>query len=587
MVQRNAPDLSIARDVLAPVLGQLRAELGVPTDFPPEVHEQVAAIVADWQAFLAAVQLPEPSQDLETLPDLAAVPDPGARLSPAAIPRLDGTHIPLVTIDPEGSRDLDQAVHLTRLTDGQQDGARYLVSYAIASLATFVQPGSPLDLEVRSRGLTLYFPDESTPLHPVELSHGAASLLPGQLTPACLWQIRVGGDGKRLSATVRRALVRSRAQLTYTAVQDALDNGTALDAAVPADLPALLKEIGLLRVQREAARGGVSLTVPEQEVVSSSSMDEGAATALGASESSVADYRGANAADEGAAAAVQGEGAFALAYRTPLLVEDWNAEISLMTGMSAAAKMRGMGVGVLRTVPPASDQALKKLRRVAKALKVEWPKEMGYPELIRSLDPASPTHAAFMLECTSLFRGSGYTVFGVEGEPPFPPEGSPETLHGAIAAEYAHATAPLRRLVDRWSSELCIAADEGRAPEQWVLDTLKEIPSDMGRAGQLSSKADRGSTEAIEALILQGHEGDVMTGAIVDIAEGKPYGTVMISRPAVMGSVTNRNRGEQLPLGTVTDVRLSRADVATRKVEFAWPADDTGEVPSADGHSTS
>src|SRR6478672_11785096 len=76
--------------------------------------------------------------------------------------------IPFVTLDPVGSMDLDQAVHLTR------DGAGYLVRYAIADVSSFVAPGGALATETWRRGATLYSPDTNTPLHPFELSEGAA-----------------------------------------------------------------------------------------------------------------------------------------------------------------------------------------------------------------------------------------------------------------------------------------------------------------------------------------------------------------------------------------------------------------------------
>src|SRR3546814_10966841 len=101
-----------------------------------------------------------------------------AAVHAAANPRLPGedrSDIPFVTIDPPGAMDLDQALHVARKGDG------YVVHYAIADVAAFVQPGDPVDLEANRRGATLYGADAKTPLHPRALSAGAASLLPGQL----------------------------------------------------------------------------------------------------------------------------------------------------------------------------------------------------------------------------------------------------------------------------------------------------------------------------------------------------------------------------------------------------------------------
>src|SRR5581483_10869513 len=102
------------------------------------------------------------------------------------------------TIDPAGSRDLDQALHLERTAGG------FRFHYAIADVAAFVTPGSQLDEETRRRGETLYFPDVRVPLHPAVLSEDAASLLPGQLRPAVLWTIDLDRTGEVASVDVGR-----------------------------------------------------------------------------------------------------------------------------------------------------------------------------------------------------------------------------------------------------------------------------------------------------------------------------------------------------------------------------------------------
>ncbi len=117
-----------------------------------------------------------------------------------------------------------------------------------------------MDVEANRRGETLYGADSKVPLHPKSLSEGAASLLPEQVRPALLWTIRVDATGEGTDVTVERALVRSTAKLDYEGVQMSIDRGDALETLM------LLKEVGELRLRREAARGGVSLPLPEQEI---------------------------------------------------------------------------------------------------------------------------------------------------------------------------------------------------------------------------------------------------------------------------------------------------------------------------------
>src|SRR5699024_1145856 len=120
------------------------------------------------------------------------------------LPERDRTDLEMVTIDPEGAKDLDQAMYLER------DGSGYIVWYAIADLPAFVTAGGPIDVEARHRGQTLYAPDRRTPLHPAALSEDAASLLADQVRPAYLWRIALDSTGRTTDVAVERAQVRSR-----------------------------------------------------------------------------------------------------------------------------------------------------------------------------------------------------------------------------------------------------------------------------------------------------------------------------------------------------------------------------------------
>ncbi|MET9787717.1 RNB domain-containing ribonuclease [Streptomyces canus] len=454
----------------------LRTELGVPSDFPPEV-----------------------TAEAERMPPLETYED--------------ATDIPLFTIDPPGSTDLDQAMHLTRR------GTGYRVRYAIADVAAFVVPGSALDAETHRRVLTLYFPDTRVPLHPPLLSEGAASLLPGQVRPAALWTIDLDADGRTSAADVRRALVRSRARLDYEGVQKTIDSGPAEESLF------LLKEVGGLRERLEVERGGISLNVPEQEIV-------------------------------------QRNGTYELTYRAGVPADGWNAQISLLTGMAAADLMLAYGTGVLRTLPAAPDGAVGRLRRTAHALHIDWPHHVSYAALVRSLDPRIPHHAAFLQECTTLLRGAGYTVFrdGVL---------LAIATHAAVASPYAHCTAPLRRLADRYASEICLTAVAGTAVPDWVLAAFEALPREMAEGGRLAATAERECVDIVEAALLKDRVGEVFDGCVVDVEESRPtVGTVQLETPAVIGRV----EGAGVELGERLRVRLTQADPVGpggAKVRFA------------------
>ena len=524
---------------VAQTLDALRAHYEVPTAFPPEALAEAEAAAGAW------------AQD-----GPARLLDDGAR---------DARDLELVTIDPPGSMDLDQAVLLERLPaqadhadqadtaageagDAPEPAAVYRVHYAIASLATFVTPGGALDAELRRRGETIYAPDAATPLHPEVLSHGAASLLQDAERPACLWTIDLDERGEVVSAHVERALVRSRARLSYAQVQAAIDGQGALPQEAPADLPELLAEIGRLRLEREAARGGISMTTPEQVVEAAEESE---------SVSPAADPDSAES---------PGPAGYRLVYRVPVPAEQYNAQISLLTGMCAARIMVECGVGILRTLPPARPEDYARLRRVAAALGIDWPAAQPYSELVRGLDHAVPAHAAFMDQAMSLFRGSGYLAFGAGGVGvPADDEASDaeEAVHSAIAARYAHVTAPLRRLVDRYGEEVCIAACAQAPVPEWVLQALPDLPGVMEQTGKRARAIGRGALTALEALVLRGHEGEVFDGVITSERDGR--GELVLAEPAVVTEIRAGKRASDsgLPVGERVRVRLLSADPAS------------------------
>ena len=168
-----------------------------------EAAVPAADLRAGFDAVRAELQLPGPYPDQVLAEAQAAAKAP-------RMPAADATALPLVTLDPAESMDLDQAMHLEK-----REGGGYRVHYAIADVAAFVTPGSLLDLETHRRGETYYMPDMRVPLHPEVLSEGAASLLPGQECPALLWQIDLDSSGDTTNVEVRRARVRSRAKLNY------------------------------------------------------------------------------------------------------------------------------------------------------------------------------------------------------------------------------------------------------------------------------------------------------------------------------------------------------------------------------------
>lgn len=474
--RRLAAGANIPAD-LAAAIDRLRADLGVPTEFPADVLAEADALATN-----------PPSFD----------------------DHVDRTDIPFVTIDPASSMDLDQAVHIER-----QDGG-FRVYYAIADVGAWVRPGGAIDAETHRRGQTYYAPNARAALHPPQLSEAAASLLAdGVPRPAMLWAFDLDAEGELRHTALTRAMVLSRAKLSYDGAQQQLDAGTA-----PEPLK-LLREVGTLRQRIEAARGGISLNLPEQEIVADG-------------------------------------GNWHLEFRVLLPVENWNAQISLLTGIAAATVMTQAKIGIVRTLPPPAPSDLKKLRRTAKSLRVRWDDAWDYPDFVRSLDPNQPNHLAMMMACTTLFRGAGYSAFDGElGPNPYE--------HAALATLYAHTTAPLRRLVDRYVLEACHALLNGAEVPDWVRSALPVLPDEMAVAERRAKKYERAIVDLTEVMVLRGQVGDTFEGVVTQIDHEHGVGSVQLAEPAVEARVTGL-AGDAL--GREVVVRLISADLDEGQVRF-------------------
>jgi len=448
----------------------IRTELDVPTSFPDEVLEAAR----------------------------------NAR--PADVERVDARHLRFIAIDPPGATDLDQAFYAEKRGDG------YRVFYAIADVGSFLDPGGVIDLEARSRGTTLYSPDQRTPLHPETISEDRASLLPGTEKPALLWRIDLDSDGAPIDNRIERSTIRVSEAIDYHTAANRIEAGS--DSSLT-----LLRTIGILRQEQEAARGGVSLNLPAQEVV-------------------------------------ERNGSYDLEYDAALPIEGWNAQMSLLTGIVAGRAMHDAGVGILRTLPPSRKQDLRKLRRQAAALGVDWPDDLDYARFIRTIQPTTPSNNAFLLKAARSFRGAGYV--GFSGDVPEYVE------HGAIASIYAHVTAPLRRLVDRFGNEILLALHADEEPPAWAVEALDELPSLMGRAKSKESALERSMVDFAEAMVLAPHLDEVFEGFVVDLDHKRDRATIQLRDPAV---VVHMDPGG-FDLAEEVSLRLRAVDPVLRTIDF-------------------
>lgn len=494
---------------------RLREEMGIPDEFPDAVEEAASA---------AAERLP--LSDAERAK------------------RSNFTFIPFVTIDPPGSRDLDQAFFAQRRGDG------FIVLYAIADVGFFVDRGGAVEAEAWKRGLTFYSPDIQTPLYPTVLSHGAASLLPREERPCIVFSFSLAEDGKKRLVGIERSIIVSRAQLTYKDVSKHL----AAERNEPrsgqfakeewAESIELLEHIGQLRIDLERKRDGVSLPIAAQHVAQWKAAAHG--------------YR--------------------LTLRDSNDVEGWNAQISLMTGLAAADLMLGQSIGLLRVLDPPRFDRLEALRITAATLGIAWPREWSYAEFIRSLDPTNAVDAAVIFHAAGVMGSARYLAF--DGTLP------PGARHAAVSGYYAHVTAPLRRLADRYALDLLVDLAAGRKPEGDVKAALPLVVPVMEQADRLSRRLENAIVDAAEAVLLADRVGETFEATAIRLREDRV--TVQIAEPPTRadvalsrfpeeffgGPTSGEDAGPLAPatfhiqLGQRLVLRLDEVDVERRRVVF-------------------
>ena len=386
----------------------------------------------------------------------------------------------------------------------ERSGNDLILRYAIADIAWFVADGGAVDREAWARGETIYMPDEKVSLYPPVLSEGAASLLPDADKPAILFIVRIDAEGAARLNGVERAIIRSRAKLGYATVR-------------PEDLPADFAELSKRIEAAEQARGASRVDPPQQELVKAV------------------------------------DGSFALEFRTVGPAEQSNAALSLAANLAIADALYRHGTGLFRVMPEPDERAVRRLRHSAKALGLEWPRPMSLDDRARNLDPNDPKQAAFMLAIRRAGVHASYEPFH-DGVRPW---------HSAMRATYVHATAPLRRLADRFICEAALAVANGRPVPDSVGTAFERLPDVMNRADARAAEVDAAVLELAESVILSGRAGEKFEGTVTDVDDRGAR--IQIAQPAIVTRVPV----DGLEIGAAVTLRLDEADPARRLSRFS------------------
>lgn len=382
-------------------------------------------------------------------------------------------------------------------------GSDLLLHYAIADVGAFVSPGDPVDREAWTRGETVYLPDGKVSLYPPVLSEAAASLLPDGPRPAILFTVRIDPEGASSLDGAERAFIRSRAKLGYATVTDA-------------DLPPGFHTLARRIEAAEAARGGARVDPPQQQVVE---LDDGR---------------------------------FQLGFRPMSASERANAAMSLACNLAIAELLFANHAGLFRVMREPGQRAVSRLRHTAAALGLDWRSNQPLSERERTLDPNDPRDAAFMLAIRRAGQGATYEVLK-DGERPW---------HSAMAATYAHGTAPLRRLADRYVTEAALALANGRDVPAWVTEAFPALAPLMNRAEARAAQIDSAVIELAEAVALSARVGEVFAGRVTDLDE-RGARVQLCDEPVV-----TRVQLDGLKLGQAVTLRLTEANPERRETRF-------------------
>jgi len=412
----------------------------------------------------------------------------------------DRTDVAFVTLDPASSIDLDQALWIEPPIG---DDADLILHYAIADVGWFVRPGDELDVEAFERGVTVYMPDRRATLYPSVLSEGAASLLPGVVRPAVVFTVRVAGDGAPALDGVQRALVRNQAKLAYDSV--------SLD-----QLPAGFDELYRRMEAAEQRRGAERVEFPEQVVERAE------------------------------------DGGYHLSIRPRLDSEQQNAAMSLATNLAVADLLYAARTGLFRVMPEIDERRIKRLRHSAQAFGLDWRREESLADFEHRLDRDDPRTSAFLMAIRRAAGGASFEPYR-EGQRPW---------HSAMAAMYAQATAPLRRLQDRYVIEAALAVANGAPVADEIDAALKRLPTAMAHGEQRANRVEREVLELAEAVALSGCEGHVFEAVVVD--ESDRGVDIQIAEPAVLARISARH----VDPGDHVRVRLIAADTVAGQITF-------------------
>ncbi len=451
--------------------------------------------------------------------------------------RRDLTGDVIITIDPVDARDFDDAISLVRI---ERD--HWLLGVHIADVAHFVREDSPLDVEARARGTSVYLPDRVIPMLPEIVSNNLASLQPGRVRFARTCWIEFSPEGIPVHATVEKSAIKSGRRFTYEEVDVFLADPSTTEVSMSDEVRGLLgrmRDLARILRSRRRGKGSLELNMPEVKI----DLDRDGRV------------MGAHVAEN---------------TESHQIIE----EFMLSANEAVASIIAAAGIPFLRRIhPPPDPRKLRQLTDFVSELGFEVDSLESRFELQRLLGMARgrpEEHAIHFATLRSLSRA----VYGPA-----------EDGHYALASDcYCHFTSPIRRYPDLTIHRLVDRVNAGGRPAGDGLRELGQHCSDLERRAEA---AERELVKLKLLLHLSSRTGQTMEAVVTGV---EPFGLFVqgIELPAEglvaaealppdnyryersSHTLIGRRAGNSFRLGDRVRVVVAKVDLERRTLDFRF-----------------
>jgi len=475
-------------------------------------------------------------------------------MNPADIEgRLDLRDLHIITIDGEDTKDIDDAVHLTKTPDGH-----WQLGVHIADVSHYVEEDTPIDREALNRGTSVYLADRVIPMLPHKLSSGICSLFPGvdRLTISCI--MTVDERGNVISYEIVPSVINSKRRWAYTEVQELLDGepsldegggslGQARDSGERCFAQALFANMNQLReilCQKRRAKGALDFDLPEAKI----RVDEEGHPI------SIEPYKRSQATG---------------------IIE----EFMILCNETIAAHALNHSIPLIyRAHEAPTPEKLARLKGIAESFGYNLPYAPGPMALQLLLETAekSPAYYSIAMATLTSLPQAIYT-----------PE---NPKHYGLASEaYCHFTSPIRRYADLQVHRIIkamIQLKKGSETAPPIQDTsLEYVSAQCSRTEREAEALEREVAQLKKAQFMRGKEGRQFEGIVSGIT---PWGVYVMLENTVEGLLpspylkklgyshnkdmnryANKHTRTSLGMGTPLNVRLLGVDEDERRISFA------------------